>query len=109
VLVQGAATIDSQVLQWRGVLIGIQGLIGGLMIFALFTWLSKNEERGLNFAAGGFLLSLVALQILYFYLSQFSAITATLLQLAFLQILLAYRRWYLHNNRSPTTTKEKTS
>jgi len=38
---------------------------------------------------------LVALQTLYFYLSQFAAITATLLQLAFLQILLTYRRWYL--------------
>jgi hypothetical protein len=38
---------------------------------------------------------LVSFQMLYFYLSQFSAIIATLLQLAFLLIMLAYRRWYL--------------
>jgi hypothetical protein len=97
VLIQGGTNLSSQVVQWRGPLIGIQVVIGGLMIFALFAWLTRNEERGLKFAVGGFLFSLVALQTLYFYLSQFSAITATLLQLAFLQILLAYNRWYLRN------------
>jgi hypothetical protein len=88
VLVQGDVSINSQVLQWRGALIGIQGVIGILMIAALLAWLTGNEERGLNFAVGGFLLSLVVLQTFYFYLSQFSAITATLLQLVFLQICL---------------------
>jgi len=95
VLIQGRTSIDLRVLQWRGALIGIQGLIGSLMVIALFLWLFGKEERGLNFAVGGFLLALVALQTFYFYISQFSAITATLLQLAFLQILLTYRRWYL--------------
>jgi hypothetical protein len=95
VLVQGGATLDRQVVQWRVPLIGIQAVVGGLMIVAVLAWLAKNEGRGLQFAVGGFLLSLVALQSLYFYISQFSAITATLLQLAFLQILFAYRRWYL--------------
>jgi hypothetical protein len=88
-------SLDPQIVQWRNVLIAIQVVIGGLMIVALLAWLTRNEERGLRFAVYGFLLSLVALQLLYFYLSQFSALTATLLQLAFLQILLTYRRWYL--------------
>jgi hypothetical protein len=95
VLVMRVPTLNSQVVQWRGALIVIQVAIGGLMIVAVLAWLTGNEERGLKFAVSGFLLSLVALQTLYFYLSQFSAITATLLQLAFLQILFAYRRWYL--------------
>ncbi len=95
VLVQGGTNLDSQVVQWRGPLIVIQVAIGGLMIVAVLAWLTRNEERGLKSAVCGFLLSLVALQSLYFYLSQFSAITATLLQLTFLQILFAYRRWYL--------------
>ena len=94
ILAQGGANLDSQVVEWRGPLIVIQAMIGGLMILAVLAWLTGNEERGLRFAVSGFLLSLVALQTLYFYLSQFSAITATLLQLAFLQILFAYRRWY---------------
>jgi hypothetical protein len=97
VLIHGRANLGSQVLQWRGALIVIQVVIGGLMIFALSAWLTRDEERGLRFAVGGFLFSLVALQTLTFYISQFSAITSTLLQLAFLQILLTYRRWYLRN------------
>ena len=98
VLVQGGANLDSQVLQWRGVLIAIQFVVGGLMIVAVYAWVTRNEERGLKFAVWGFLLSLVALQTLYFYLSQFSAVISTLLQFAFLEILLAYRRWYLSDN-----------
>ena len=88
-------TLDSRVVQWRVPLIAIQVATGSLMLVALLAWLAKNETRGLKFAASGFLLSLVALQSLYFYLSQFAAITGTLVQLAILQVLFAYRRWYL--------------
>jgi multisubunit Na+/H+ antiporter MnhE subunit len=68
------------------------------MIAAVVAWLTGKEDLGLKLAVSGFLLSLVALQTLYFYLSQFSAITATLLQLAFLLVLLAYRRGYLRDD-----------
>jgi hypothetical protein len=95
VLTQGRASLDNQVVQWRGPLIAIQALVGVLMIVAVVAWFVGKEALGLKLSVSGFLLSLVALQTLYFYLSQFSAVTATLLQLAFLQILLAYRRWYL--------------
>jgi type III secretory pathway component EscS len=98
ILVQAGANLDSQVVQWRVPLMVIQALVGTLMIVALVAWLTRKEELGLKLGAGGFLLSLVALQTLYFYLSQFSAITATLLQLAFLWILVTYRRWYLRDN-----------
>jgi hypothetical protein len=69
------------------------------MVVAALLWITKKEELGLKFGVSGFLISLVALQLLYFYLSQFSALTATLLQLAFLLVLFAYRRWYF-NGRS---------
>jgi hypothetical protein len=107
VLVQGCTTIDNPVLQWRGALLSIQIVIGITMFVALLFWLTGNEERGLNIAVGGFLLSLVAFQTLYFYLSQFSAITATLIQLAILQILLAYRRWHLSNRDMDLLTDTK--
>ena len=97
VLVLEIPTLDSQVVQWRDPLIVIQAVVGGLMVVAVLAWLTRQEERGLKFAISGFLLSLVALQTLYFYLSQFSAITVTLLQLTFLQVLFAYRRWYLRD------------
>jgi hypothetical protein len=100
VLSLGGDTLSSQLLQWRNPLLVIQVLIGGLMILGLFFWFTGNENRGLNFAIGGFLLSLVALQTLYFYLSQFSAITSTLLQVSILLVLFAYRRWYLTEYRT---------
>jgi hypothetical protein len=95
ILAQEGTNLDSQVVRWREPLMVVQALVGTLMLFALVTWLAGKEDIGLKLGVGGFLLSLVALQTLYFYLSQFSALTATLLQLAFLLILLAYRRWYL--------------
>lgn len=99
VLFKENPNIDLQVAQWKLPLIFIQVLIGILTSFALIAWLAGNEETGLNFAGAGFLLSLVALQTLYFYLSQFSALTATLIQFVFLLILIAYRRWYLIGDR----------
>ena len=65
------------------------------MIVAALCWLTQKEELGLKFGVSGFLISLVALQLLYFYLSQFMAISATLLQSVILQVMFVYRRWYL--------------
>jgi hypothetical protein len=95
VIIRGGTNIEPQVLQWRVPLIGIQVAVGIFMVVAVFFWLSKREEQGLKFGVSGFLISLVALQLLYFYLSQFSAITATLLQLTILGVMFTYRRWYL--------------
>jgi hypothetical protein len=95
ILVQGGPNLNQQVLQWRSVLVAIQAAVGLFMLGAVLAWFGRKEESGLKLAVSGFLLSLVALQLHYFYISQFSAITTTLLQFAFLQILLAYRRWYL--------------
>lgn len=99
VLALRVPTVNAQIVEWQTPLIIIQALVGSLMTAALVDWLKGKEERGMRFAVSGFLLSLLALQTIYFYLSQFSAITATLLQLAFLQVLLAYRRRYLTDNR----------
>ncbi len=100
ILVVGVPSLDSQIVQWRDLLIVIQVVIGGLIIAAGIAWLTGNEESGLRYAVLGSLLSLIALQSLYFYLSQFAAITTTFLQFAFLLILLAYRRWYLGEQSS---------
>ncbi len=95
VLVQGGPSLDPQVLQWRSVLVAVQAAVGILMLGAVIAWFGRKEESGLKLAIAGFLLSLVALQLHYFYISQFAAIATTLLQFAFLQVLLTYRRWYL--------------
>lgn len=95
IIFQGGSNLDPQVHQWRIPLIVIQSMVGILMVVAVISWLSKQEVQGITFGLSGFLISLVALQLLYFYISQFLAITVTLLQVAILQVLVAYRRWYL--------------
>lgn len=97
ILATGLPTLNPQVVEWRVPLIAVQFVIGGIMFSAALAWVTGNEKRGLEFAVFGFLLSLVAFQTLYFYLSQFSAIITTLLQIAFLLILMAYRRWYMRD------------
>jgi hypothetical protein len=97
ILLRGSTGLDPKIIGWREPLLAIQALVGVLMIMALVVWLAGKEDLGLKLATMGFLVSLVALQTLYFYLSQFSAVTVTLIQLVFLQILLAYGRWYLRN------------
>jgi hypothetical protein len=95
VLALEVPSVDYQVAQWRGLLIGIQVMVGSFMLLAVSSWLMGKEERGIQYAIYGFLFSLVALQTAYFYLAQFAAITFTLLQLLILQVLFMYRRWYL--------------
>ena len=94
IVIQGGDTLDPQVLKWGNLLIGIQVIIGVLLFFAVYFWLTNREELGLKFGVCSFLISLVALQLLYFYISQFMAITITLVQLTFLGLLLAYRRYF---------------
>jgi hypothetical protein len=94
-LIVANPSLDDQIIQWREALIIIQAVIGVILLVALISWLREDEERGLKFAVFAFVISLVALQSLYFFLSQFQAITNTLLQFLILLFLLAYRRWYL--------------
>lgn len=94
-LAEGHPSVDPQVLRWSTVLTAIQVVIGALIVMALLIWLARRERLALDFAIAGFLLSLVALQTMYFYLSQASAITATLLQFLSLEVLVVYRRLYL--------------
>jgi hypothetical protein len=69
-----------------------QDTVTAIITFRKFC--ERPDVRPVMFRGAG---SPVALQTLYCYLSQFSALAATLLQLAFLLILLAYRRWCLQN------------
>lgn len=97
---QGGRNLDPQVLQWRVPLILFQVIVGILIVIAAILWLLQREDHALIFGIGGFLISLIALQLLYFYISPFLAITLTLLELAILQVLFAYRRWYFNKGNS---------
>ena len=95
ILILNPSSLESEILQWRDVLIAIQALVGILMIVAAAAWFSGRESTGLRFGITAFLLSLVALQTIYFYLSQFQALTVTLIQLVFLLVIIDYRNRYM--------------
>lgn len=94
-IIFGSTSLAPQVGQWRYPLVFIQAAVGTLILIAAFFWLRGDEQTGLKFGVIGILISLVALQLFYFYLVQFSAIIITLLQLAILLFFFTYRRWYL--------------
>lgn len=70
-------------------------VIGGISIAGIYYFLRGNERLGVAFALIAAILSLTALQLITFYLDQFTAILPALFQLGFLLLILAYRRWYL--------------
>jgi len=82
---------------WLSVLLILVITSAVLALVAAISWFRRNEERGLNTAILGALVSLIALQPLIFYLIQFAAVISSLILFAILLILLAYRRWYLNS------------
>jgi hypothetical protein len=76
--------------------------VGLIAVWAMYLILRGEERRGLSFTLVSILLSLTALQLLTFYLEQFTAVIPTLFQLGFLLVSLRYRRWYLSSDhRAP--------
>ena len=73
----------------------VQIAIGLVSLIAIALILSGREKHGILFAVISIVLSLTAVQLVTFYLDQFTAIIPTLYQLAFLFFVLTYRYWYL--------------
>ena len=69
--------------------------VGLVALLAIFLILRGKERRGLLMALVAVILSLTALQLLTFYLDQFTAIIPALFQFVLLLLLLAYQQWYL--------------
>jgi hypothetical protein len=69
----------------------------GIVALAGFYWLVRgNEKRGILLAVVSVVLSLTAVQLITFYLDQFTAVLPTLYQFVFLLVILAYRSWYMN-------------
>jgi hypothetical protein len=77
----------------------LQATVGVLALWAIYLILKGREQRGLTVALVAVLASLTALQLLTFYLDQFTAVIPTLFQFGFLLLSLQYRQWYLSSGR----------
>jgi hypothetical protein len=75
--------------------LGMQAAVGIVALLALYFLLRGKERRGTLWAAVSVVLSLTAVQLVTFYLDQFTAVLPTIYQFAFLLVILAYQRWYL--------------
>ena len=82
--------------------LGIEIAVGGVALLSVYFLFRGNEKRGILLALGSIILSLTAVQIITFYLNQFTAIIPTLFQFGLLYIILAYRSWYLVPKRGET-------
>ena len=75
--------------------LALQVAIGVVALLAMYLILRGKERRGTVLAVVSVVLSLTAVQLITFYLNQFTAVVPTLFQFAFLLVILAYQQWYL--------------
>ena len=75
--------------------LALQAAIGVVALLGIALILRGNERRGTLLAVVSVVLSLTAVQLITFYLNQFTAIVPTLFQFAFLLLILVYQHWYL--------------
>ncbi len=73
----------------------IQIAIGIVSLVAITLIVQGREKAGILFAVISIVLSITAVQLITFYLDQFTAIIPTLYQLSLLFFVLTYRAWYL--------------
>jgi len=73
----------------------LQVVVGAVALVAIYFFLRGKEQRGVVFALIAIILALTAVQLVTFYLDQFTAILPTLFQFSLLLLVLAYQRWYL--------------
>jgi hypothetical protein len=81
--------------------LGLEVAIGFVALFAIYLLLRGQERLGTLMAVVSGVLSLTAVQLITFYLDQFTAIVPTLFQFAFLLIILVYQHWYLSPEQQP--------
>lgn len=83
----------------------VQVAIGLVALSAIALITTGREKQGMLFAVIASVLSLTAVQLITFYLDQFTAIIPTIYQLAFLFFVLTYRYSYLLPQAHPIKQK----
>jgi hypothetical protein len=77
----------------------LQAAVGVIALVAVYLIAKGREERGLQWGLVAVVLSVTALQLLTFYLDQFTAVIPTLFQFGFMLLILQHRHWYLSPDR----------
>ena len=86
---------------------GLLNVVIGLAALVAIIQLWRGKERsGMNWALVQIILALTLLQMVTFYLNQFTAIISSIGQFIMLGLIIAYQRWYL--NQSDEQANDKT-
>jgi hypothetical protein len=80
---------------WRLLRVGLESAVG-LIALAAFVYMAlRRDDLGTRLGVFALILSLSTVNLLNFYLDQFSAVITALLQLGALLLILSYRHWRL--------------
>lgn len=82
-------------INWFLLRVGLQAALGILSLAALVFIFIGKEERGLFWAQVSMIIGLTGLNLIVFYIDQFSAVISTLYQFAIVQLISSYRRRFL--------------
>lgn len=86
---------------WFMIRLTIQGLVGFLSMLAAMLLLLKRDRNAIKVAILGLTISLAVVNILIFYLDQFSASIGAILEFILLLAVVEYRRRFLITPRTP--------
>ena len=99
-LVEAAKTADAGGVAGQLVQ-GVLNVVIGFAALVAIIQLGRGKERsGMSWALVQIILSLTLLQIVTFYLTQFTAIIPTIGQFLMLGLILSYQKWYLDADES---------
>jgi len=85
---------------WRLLRLGLEGAVGLVAFIALIHMVLRRDDMGARLGVFSLILSLTTVNVLNFYLDQFSATLTALLEFGALLVILAYRSWRLRPRQS---------
>lgn len=85
---------------WRLLRVGLEAAVGLVAFAALVYLVLHRDDLGTRLGVFALVSSLTTVNLVNFYLDQFSAVATALLQFGALLIILSYRHWHLRS-RSP--------
>lgn len=85
---------------WRLLRLGLEGAVGLVAFVALVHMILRRDDLGARLGVFSLILSLTTVNVLNFYLDQFSATVTALFEFGALLVILAYRAWRLRPQHS---------
>jgi hypothetical protein len=101
-VVRAADAADAGGVLGQAIRIALNVAIGFVALAAIIQFVRKHDRSGLTWGLVQIVLSLTLLQLVTFYLNQFTAIIPTMIQFLMLGILLTYQAWYLDGGAGET-------